>query len=85
MRPDSQTSGDVGSDALGNGFEEREISGSGKVPVFGVSDYKIQHVFCLGQHDNGGVAGLGANVYDLILASVNTQHRPAVLSVQRGR
>ena len=83
MRPDSQTSATLVVNALGNGLEEREIRGSGQVPVFGISDYKIEHVFRGGQHDNGGVPGLGANVYDLILASVNTQYRPAVLSDQR--
>ena len=41
MRPDSQTRRDVGSDALGNGLEEREICGSCQVPVFGISNHKI--------------------------------------------
>ena len=47
MRPDSQTSATLVVNALGNGLEKREIGGSGQVPVFGISDYKIEHVFRL--------------------------------------
>ena len=64
MRPDSQTSATLVVTPLGNGLQERQIRGSSQVPVFGIPDHKIQHVFRLGKHDNGGVPGLGANLYD---------------------
>ena len=74
---------DVGSHALGDGFEEGQISGPGQVPVLGISDDKIQHVFRRGKHDDGGVSGLGPNLDDLILGLDDAEHLPAVLSDQR--
>ena len=74
---------DVGGDTLGDGFEEGQISGPGQVPVLGISDDKIQHVFRRGKHDDGGVPGLGPNPDDLILGLDDAEHRPAVLGDQR--
>ena len=76
---------DVGSHALGDGFEEGQISGPGQVPVLGISHDKIQHVFRRGKHDDGGVPGLGPNPDDLILGLDDAEHLPAVLSDQRQR
>ena len=47
MRPDSQTSATLVVTPSAMGLQEREVRGSGQVPVFGISDHKIQHVFRL--------------------------------------
>ena len=53
--------GDVGVDALGNGFQESEIGRAGQVPILGISHYEIENVLASRKLNHSGVTHSGAH------------------------
>ena len=74
MRPDSQTSATLVVTPSAMGLRNARLAAPVRCQYSESPDHKIQHVFRLGKHDNGGVPGLGANLYDLILAFRQRAH-----------
>ena len=66
--------GDIGADALADGFQKGEIGRSGQVPILGVAHYEIENVLSSRKLNNGGVAYSGTDPNDLVRIVADPNH-----------
>ena len=66
--------GDVGADALADGFQKGEIGRSGQVPILGVAHYEIENVLPARKLDDGGVTHSGTQADDLVRVVAYPDH-----------
>ena len=68
--------GDVGADALADGFQKGEIGRSGQVPILGVAHYEIENVLAARNLLNhGGVTHSGTQADYLVRIVAYPDHR----------
>ena len=86
MRPALTDERDIGGDALANRLEEREIRGTGQVPVLGIPDDEIKDGLMGREVNHGGMPDARIDADDLIGDVVEAQHgRAARLLAARFR
>ena len=66
--------GDVGADALADGFQKGEIGRAGQVPILGVAHYEIENVLPAWKLNHGGVAYSGTQADDLVRVVAYPNH-----------